>query len=170
MGCGPSKEAAAAVSVEAAKESVPPRKCYFILFLFLQTKVSWLTHHFLFTVWLTPSPDKTNSKNTATSTQEQEDSLLIKGSSSNKQLKPLSDHTKKSSEDRRHDWKIRPGYSSGASSYDGSEIEEEDVSTTSDINRSGILDLVNLRQEMQERGDIATGVVRIEVRNFARNA
>jgi hypothetical protein len=76
-------------------------------------------------------------------------------------LKPLSDHSKKSAEERRNDWKIRPGYSSGASSYDGSEIGE-DLSTR-DLNRSGILDLVNLRQEMQEKGGIATNVVRIEV-------
>ncbi|GAX10977.1 hypothetical protein FisN_2Lh507 [Fistulifera solaris] len=125
MGCGPSKEAAAAVLVETSKATTTPRSI--------------------------------NSKNiTAASTQA--DSLR-KGFS-NRELKPLSDHSKKSAEERRNDWKVRPGYSSGASSYDGSEIGE-DISTR-DLNRSGILDLVNLRQEMQEKGGIATNVVRIE--------
>lgn len=79
---------------------------------------------------------------------------------------PASVHSK---EDRHNDWKVRPGYSSGASSYTGSDFGEEveeDALTASmrSASRSNILDLMKLKEEMKEKGDIASTVVRIEVR------
>lgn len=76
----------------------------------------------------------------------------------------------------RDDWKVRPGYSSGASSYAGSDAgsdmelrpEDEEVTATRErIATEGsmhthILDLSSLRQEMVNGGDLARTVVRIE--------
>ena len=80
---------------------------------------------------------------------------------------PLTRVTR-SKEDRHNDWKVRPGYSSGASSYEGSDVDEEEKMALADEHflsnsRSHILDLVTLREEMKEKGDIASTVVRIEV-------
>lgn len=72
---------------------------------------------------------------------------------------------------RRHDWTVRPGYSSGASSaaFDDEEQDElEDVpplrGEVSLSKYTSILALSDLRHEKQLHGDLASTVVRIEVR------
>jgi hypothetical protein len=81
--------------------------------------------------------------------------------------------------DFRKEWKVPQGYSSGASSYSGSDIssfdgdaERRDSSgalyghPSLEVSRhSDILDLSSLRQEMMAEGDLTKTVVRIEVRN-----
>ena len=79
----------------------------------------------------------------------------------------------------RSAWAVRPGYSSGASSYSGSDAEDEFGDPSSDLARfdlatanrelnvsthSDILGLSTLRQEMIADGDLAKTMVRIEVR------
>jgi hypothetical protein len=75
--------------------------------------------------------------------------------------------------ERRSDFAIRPGYSSGASSYDGSvgdDLSNNDVDD--ELNgmqksrHSDILALSDLRQEMVAEGDLTKTVVRIEVRRL----
>lgn len=67
----------------------------------------------------------------------------------------------------RKDWAVRPGYSSGASSF-GSETDTEGNETESNLRKSSrsrhsdILALQSLRQEIVEEGDLAQAVVRIE--------
>ena len=80
----------------------------------------------------------------------------------------------------RNGWAVRPGYSSGASSFSGSDSEFDDgqdqdadlmsrldlATANRDINistHSDILALGTLRQEMIADGDLAKAVVRIEV-------
>jgi len=69
----------------------------------------------------------------------------------------------------RDGWKVRPGYSSGASSI-GSDVETDDLEDNeyfqSASRHSDILALSTLRQEMAKGGDIGKIVVRIEVRSF----
>lgn len=68
---------------------------------------------------------------------------------------------------RRADFAVRPGYSSGASSYDGSMNEEEEDEFEKSLNVSRhneVLALDALRQEMVADGDLTKTVVRIEVR------
>lgn len=68
--------------------------------------------------------------------------------------------------------KLRPGYSSGASSFSGSDAGSfdsgEDGAAMYEFDRSrhhsAILDLAALRQEMMIEGDLTKTVVRIEVR------
>jgi hypothetical protein len=79
--------------------------------------------------------------------------------------------------DFRKEWKVQPGYSSGASSYSGSDADwedgENDGSTllrshsTLEVSshHSDILDLSTLRKEMMAEGDLTKTVVRIEVRH-----
>lgn len=65
--------------------------------------------------------------------------------------------------ERRNEFAIRPGYSSGASSYDGSvggDDEDRDLRVS---RHSDILALSDLRQEMVAEGDLTKTVVRIEV-------
>jgi hypothetical protein len=80
--------------------------------------------------------------------------------------------------DLRKKWKVQPGYSSGASSYSGSDagsLDDEDggfnLSTRPlELSRhSDILDLSTMRQEMMAEGDLTKTVVRIEVRNRNRH-
>jgi hypothetical protein len=74
--------------------------------------------------------------------------------------------TKKVHELRSADWRVRPGYSSGASSFSDSDENEttEDVDFAKDRSRhSDILALSRLREEMVADGDLAKTVVRIEV-------
>jgi hypothetical protein len=78
---------------------------------------------------------------------------------------------------RKEEWKVPQGYSSGASSFSGSEASfdsdnEQDVNgafarrASMEVSRhSDILDLSSLRQEMMAEGDLTKTVVRIEVRN-----
>ena len=78
----------------------------------------------------------------------------------------------------RSAWAVRPGYSSGASSYSGSDAEDEfgsdlarfDLATANrELNvstHSDILGLSTLRQEMIADGDLAKTMVRIEVRGW----
>lgn len=71
----------------------------------------------------------------------------------------------KTTAERRSEFAIRPGYSSGASSYDGSVggddfMDEEGLRVS---RHSDILALSELRQEMVAEGDLAKTVVRIEV-------
>lgn len=67
----------------------------------------------------------------------------------------------------RKDWAVRPGYSSGASSF-GSETDTEGNETENNLRKSSrsrhsdILALQSLRQEIVEEGDLAQAVVRIE--------
>jgi hypothetical protein len=80
----------------------------------------------------------------------------------------------------RSAWAIRPGYSSGASSYSGSEIDDNGgLSSSKEFDMTGlgdfhvsthsdILALGTLRQEMMADGDLAKAVVRIEVRSSHR--
>lgn len=66
--------------------------------------------------------------------------------------------------ERRNEFAIRPGYSSGASSYDGSvggDDEDRDLRVS---RHSDILALSELRSEMVAEGDLTKTVVRIEVR------
>jgi calcium-dependent protein kinase len=73
--------------------------------------------------------------------------------------------TKKVHELRSADWRVRPGYSSGASSFSDSDENEttEDVDFAKDRSRhSDILALSRLREEMVADGDLAKTVVRIE--------
>lgn len=74
-------------------------------------------------------------------------------------------------------WKVHPGYSSGASSYSGSDRGEDDDDDdeaaarhhhqrSSSSRHSGILALSALRDEMAADGDLAKTLVRIEVRRF----
>lgn len=72
----------------------------------------------------------------------------------------------KSASERRNEFAIRPGYSSGASSYDGSVGGDDDFDDRElRISRhSDILALSDLRQEMVAEGDLTKTVVRIEVR------
>jgi hypothetical protein len=84
--------------------------------------------------------------------------------------------------DFRKEWKVPQGYSSGASSYSGSDMssldgdaERRDSSGalnghhSLEVSRhSDILDLSSLRQEMMAEGDLTKTVVRIEVRNSLR--
>lgn len=89
------------------------------------------------------------------------------------QLKKLP----RSTEDRRKEWTIRPGYSSGASSYSGSDAGDaanSDPELYTEVlggkhnpamdrsRHSDICALHNLRQEMVEQGDLSSAVVRIE--------
>lgn len=78
----------------------------------------------------------------------------------------------------RSAWAIRPGYSSGASSYSGSEMSREDAGELAKFDMTGlgefnvsthsdILALGTLRQEMMADGDLAKAVVRIEVRTIS---
>lgn len=69
---------------------------------------------------------------------------------------------------RHNEWKVRPGYSSGASSYSGSDLDEDEFSADEKVkqSKSTILDLMTLKEEMKEKGDIASTVVRIEVGCF----
>ena len=75
--------------------------------------------------------------------------------------------TPKTTADRRAEFAIRPGYSSGASSYDGS-VGGEDIDDGEQELRvsrhSDILALSDLRQSMVAEGDLTKTVVRIEVR------
>jgi hypothetical protein len=72
--------------------------------------------------------------------------------------------------ERRADFAIRPGYSSGASSYDGS-VGDDLSGADDELNdivmqksrHSDILALSDLRQEMVAEGDLTKTVVRIEV-------
>ena len=88
--------------------------------------------------------------------------------------------------DRRNEYAVRPGYSSGASSYDGSVTGEDDEDM--DMNglgggtpgrdvrfgtdelamsrHSDILALGTLRQDIVAEGDLTKTVVRIEVRKI----
>ena len=77
----------------------------------------------------------------------------------------------------RSAWAVRPGYSSGASSYSGSDAEDPssdlarfDLATANrELNvstHSDILGLSTLRQEMIADGDLAKTMVRIEVRGW----
>ena len=72
--------------------------------------------------------------------------------------------------ERRNEYAIRPGYSSGASSYDGSiagsdfddgEFNDRELRVS---RHSDILALSELRSEMVAEGDLTKTVVRIEVR------
>lgn len=72
---------------------------------------------------------------------------------------------------RRHDWTVQPGYSSGASSGalgDEEQDELEDVAPLRDevilSRHTSILALSELRHEKQLHGNLASTVVRIEVR------
>jgi hypothetical protein len=79
--------------------------------------------------------------------------------------------------DRRNEYAVRPGYSSGASSYDGSVTGDEDDDlddagaggVRSDelaaSRHSDILALGTLRQDIVAEGDLTKTVVRIEVCN-----
>mmetsp|Transcript_5770 Transcript_5770/g.11541 ORF Transcript_5770/g.11541 Transcript_5770/m.11541 type:complete len:798 (-) Transcript_5770:24-2417(-) len=70
----------------------------------------------------------------------------------------------KTTTDRRAEFAIRPGYSSGASSYDGS-VGGDDIDGEQDMRvsrHSDILALSDLRQEMVAEGDLTKTVVRIE--------
>jgi hypothetical protein len=77
--------------------------------------------------------------------------------------------------ERRSDFAIRPGYSSGASSYDGSvgddltnnDVDDE-LNGMQKSRHSDILALSDLRQEMVAEGDLTKTVVRIEVRRLER--
>jgi len=77
-----------------------------------------------------------------------------------------SSKPKKTAVDRRAEFAIRPGYSSGASSYDGSVGGDDDLDGEQDMRVSrhtNILALSDLRQEMVAEGDLTKTVVRIEV-------
>jgi len=93
-----------------------------------------------------------------TSTQKISEESLAKHTNDNGAVpKPQQPQPKRGS--------VAPGYSSGASSYEGSD-EEDDECDRFAIDRSGhsdILALSALRQEMVEEGDITKTVVRIEV-------
>jgi hypothetical protein len=82
----------------------------------------------------------------------------------------------------RREWKVQPGYSSGASSYSGSDGGSSmdgdyeygggenggsgySSSRLEASRHSDILDLSTLRQEMMAEGDLTKTVVRIEVRH-----
>ena len=78
--------------------------------------------------------------------------------------------------DFRKEWKVQPGYSSGASSFSGSDAGSMDGDFENggysshtkalEVSRhSDILDLSTMRQEMMAEGDLTKTVVRIEVRN-----
>ncbi|KAL7570217.1 hypothetical protein ACA910_020644 [Epithemia clementina (nom. ined.)] len=81
---------------------------------------------------------------------------------------------KKAAEQRRAEYAVRPGYSSGASSYDGSllgddddyRLEDDQLAAADDSlhtsRHSDILALSSLRQEMVADGDLTKTVVRIE--------
>ena len=91
---------------------------------------------------------------------------------------PAADGSTFSAAAARNAWAIRPGYSSGASSFSGSDTEFDNheaealsrfdlAAANHDLNvstHSDILALGTLRQEMIADGDLAKAVVRIEVR------
>ena len=87
------------------------------------------------------------------------------------QITPTSVSRPKTTAERRNEFAIRPGYSSGASSYassyDGSvggdDLEDGDLKVS---RHSDILALSDLRQEMVAEGDLTKCVVRIEVRGL----
>jgi hypothetical protein len=69
-------------------------------------------------------------------------------------------------------WAVRPGYSSGASSVCVDEEDESDEEAPTRYEpglsrQSSILALSDLRREKSLRGDLATSLVRIEVRAYA---
>ena len=74
---------------------------------------------------------------------------------------------------RRTEYSVPRGYSSGASSYAGSEADDDDFHSDGQTGRnelqrsrhSDILALSSLRQEMVADGDLTKTVVRIEVRS-----
>ena len=81
-------------------------------------------------------------------------------------------------------WIVRPGYSSGASSYSGSDAGDDDDDDalgengsprlprqrkSEVLSHSTILGLSTLRQDIREEGDLAKTVVRIEVRTHKRH-
>lgn len=72
-----------------------------------------------------------------------------------------------SAKQRQKEWVVRPGYSSGASSYSGSDADDSERKRDSPgvvhYSDSSILDLSTLRQEMQADGDLAKTMVRMEV-------
>ncbi len=86
---------------------------------------------------------------------------------------PLFRRFKKTGSAADRGWTVRPRYSAGVSSRSGSmgKVDEEDEETKLDatkyshVNRdhTSTLDLNNLRIEMQQKGDITSTVVRIEV-------
>jgi hypothetical protein len=74
----------------------------------------------------------------------------------------------------RDDWKVRPGYSSGASSYSGSDDDDGSAGRRERLlsegsKHSNILALDSLRKEMAADGDLAQTVVRIEVSGLMQN-
>ena len=83
---------------------------------------------------------------------------------------PISASSPRSAAERRSEFAIRPGYSSGASSYEGSVGDDDDFDKDLRVSRhSDILALSDLRQEMVAEGDLTKTVVRIEVSVVERN-
>mmetsp|Transcript_20890 Transcript_20890/g.45316 ORF Transcript_20890/g.45316 Transcript_20890/m.45316 type:complete len:791 (-) Transcript_20890:118-2490(-) len=110
-----------------------------------------------------PVPRKVDGSN---STKEQAPSSTTKSADNiNDDDNDNGSATPKSALQRRADFAVRPGYSSGASSYDGSitDDDEDDFGAQLQTSRhSDILALDTLKQEMVADGDLTKNVVRIE--------
>eukprot|EP00522_Entomoneis_paludosa_P007034 CAMPEP_0172445872 /NCGR_PEP_ID=MMETSP1065-20121228/5650_1 /TAXON_ID=265537 /ORGANISM="Amphiprora paludosa, Strain CCMP125" /LENGTH=822 /DNA_ID=CAMNT_0013196885 /DNA_START=74 /DNA_END=2542 /DNA_ORIENTATION=- len=119
--------------------------------------------------------NQTNGSNSTMTKEKENNATTHNSNNNNTTTTTTTPNSSKSALQRRADFAVRPGYSSGASSYDGSEAGETDHEEEDDAfllhqpvdhlqtsRHSDILALDTLRQEMVADGDLTKTVVRIE--------
>lgn len=166
MGCGASTAAAA---VQAANKDTP---------VLLHGK-SLRVPSLLFDAISSRNPDVhtlyVSDKVSSLSTKKASDDSSKDSSPvlpNSKQSKKRTSLTQLAAAENRLEWAVRPGYSSGASSYEGSVdgdalsdselIEQRRLSELEPSRQSDMCALGNLRQSMMDRGSLTEAVVRIE--------
>ena len=167
MGCGQSKAASAVQSHQPRGTFTSQRRRAFHRFRILST------HPFCTFFSLTLTDGKAHSNLTSNTKKTSDDSVAT--ASTKPVLDPKSDIPQRRSSARQgkpNEWAVQPGYSSGASSLDGSDDDSDHGGSPrgSRSKRNGLdrskhsetLGLGELRQEMAENGDICQSVVRIE--------